>query len=191
MKYTNIKDIIKITDKEMAWFEEMCPSSFADARRPDYEKWMLLYYLAKGKKTCLDIGTGGGYSARAMAYAGCEVDSIDINNDNHQEEKINFIKGKSQDKIPNKKYDLCFIDGDHDYIGVKADLMICKEKCDVIVCHDYNDPNLPGVTKAINEEIDVKETIICDRMWYNAPYEKGFDKNGKKIEYGLVIWRKE
>ena len=47
-----------------------------------------------------------------------------------------FYKMNSQRFIPDSKYDLCFIDGDHSYAGVKADFEKIKGYSRYIVFHD-------------------------------------------------------
>ena len=195
MKYTNIKDIVKLTPKEDNWFDKnLIIGGFANPNRPDLERGLLLYYLAKGVKRCLDIGTAGFFSAKAMAKSGAIVDTIDIQGEQPSKEglyaNINFIKGDSTEIVPKlkHKYDLTFIDGDHEYETVKQDIENAMKISQVIVCHDYG--NLPGPTQAIDELIKPEEVIICDRMWYGAPYENGIDKSGNKIQYGLVLWKK-
>jgi len=45
-----------------------------------------------------------------------------------------------------------FIDGDHSYEGVVADLAVCEEYLpEVIFCHDYGDPHWTGVKRAVDE----------------------------------------
>jgi len=191
MKYINIKQIVKLSQAEVDWLEtNVFPAKIADIKRPDLERGLLLYYLAKKyeAKRCLDIGTAGFFSARCMAYSGAIVDTIDIKAKDQKYDNINFYEGKSSAIVPvlKEKYDLCFIDGDHGFEGVVTDIRNCKKICKRIVCHDYG--NLPEVTKAIDQELKPDQVILDDRMWYNAPYENGYDKNNRKIDYGLVVW---
>lgn len=55
--------------------------------------------------------------------------------------------------------DLAFIDGDHEYPSVMIDLCYVAEKIKrggYLTAHDYNNPGLAGVNKAITEYIDGK-----------------------------------
>jgi len=191
----NIKDVVKLTKEENDWFDKhLIIGGFANPGRPDLERGLLLYYLAKKNKAkrCLDIGTASFFSAKAMAKSGAIVDTIDIEGEKPTDEglykNINFIKGDSKEIVPNLKhqYDLTFIDGDHEYETVRQDIINSQKISKIVVCHDYG--NLEGPTMAIDEIIQPKEMIICDRMWYGAAYENGIDKNGEKINYGIVVW---
>ena len=77
-------------------------------------------------------------------------------------ENIHLIKGNSNTvlkKIDMSKIDYVFLDGGHDYETVKNDLNYCSEVIDnngTILCDDYNLSYAPGVKKAIDEFIEVK-----------------------------------
>ena len=77
-------------------------------------------------------------------------------------ENIHLIKGNSNavlKKIDMSKIDYVFLDGGHDYETVKNDLNYCSEVIDnngTILCDDYNLSYAPGVKKAIDEFIEVK-----------------------------------
>lgn len=47
--------------------------------------------------------------------------------------------------IGTDKYDLCLIDGDHSYEGVKADFNTMKDNANVLVFHDTVSSVCPGV----------------------------------------------
>ena len=197
MKIYNINDYIQLTKKEVDWFDKnLIPGGLKSQNRPDLERGLLLYYLCKKikAKKVLDIGTAGFFTARSMAKYGCDVDTIDIKGEKDPKDgwdNINFIKGDSKGILPqmvaeNKRYDIIFVDGGHDYEDVKSDLIYSKQLSRVIVAHDYG--NLAGPTQAISEELVNFDLILEDRMWKGAPYENGFDKNGNKIDYGVAVW---
>ena len=77
-------------------------------------------------------------------------------------ENIHLIKGNSNTvlkKIDMSKIDYVFLDGGHDYETVKNDLNCCSEVIDnngTILCDDYNLSYAPGVKKAIDEFVKVK-----------------------------------
>jgi hypothetical protein len=62
-------------------------------------------------------------------------------------------------------FDWCYIDGDHSYEGVKADLecMYLKVKSGgIIMGHDYIEPRFSGVVRAVNEFISNKNLTISN-----------------------------
>lgn len=190
----NINDYVKLTKKEVDWFQENM-FDIKSQNRPDLERGFLLYYLCKKikAKKVLDIGTGGFFTARSMAHYGCHVDTIDVKGSKDPKDgwdNINFMLGRSQDYMKGmiergEKYDLIFIDGSHSYEDVVIDIQNAKKLTNLIVCHDYG--NLNDITMAVDENLDNFDLILEDRMWKGAPYENGYDKNGNKIDYGVVI----
>jgi len=197
MRCININDYVRLPDGVVDWFDKNM-FEIKSQIRPDLERGLLLYYLCKkyNVKNALDVGTAGFFTAKSMAKAGAKVTTIDIKGEmpDIPYENITFIKGDSKEVLPEfikqgNKYDIIFIDGDHSYAGVKQDLINAKQLSNLIVCHDYG--NLADVTRAIDEEIEIdkSELILADRMWRGAPYEKGYDKNGNKIDYGIIVYQ--
>ena len=65
------------------------------------------------------------------------------------------------------KFDMIFIDADHTYESVKADVLAWLPFLmpDGLLCgHDYNTECNPGVTKAVDELVPDKQVI--DTIWY-------------------------
>ena len=50
--------------------------------------------------------------------------------------KVDFLQINSRSFIPSRKYDFCFIDGDHSYRSVKYDYENMKKYCKIICLHD-------------------------------------------------------
>lgn len=71
--------------------------------------------------------------------------------------------GISEEYPVNKKYDLVFIDGDHEYEGCLKDILFWKDKCKIIAGHDYSRSH-PGVVKAVNKVFSKVETF-SDNVW--------------------------
>jgi cephalosporin hydroxylase len=80
---------------------------------------------------------------------------------------IEKIKGYSAD-VANKfddKVDVVYIDADHDYESVKADLKAWKDKAKLFLCgHDYWEGRFDGVIKAV-DELQKPDRVFCDGSW--------------------------
>jgi hypothetical protein len=69
--------------------------------------------------------------------------------------------------VKDASLDFVFIDADHSYAGVAADIDAwrCKVKPGGLLCgHDYLHPRFPGVAKAVDER--VKATAGPDYVWW-------------------------
>lgn len=73
---------------------------------------------------------------------------------------IKFIQADSKDYLKEEthKYDCIFIDGDHTYEGVSSDYNYSKNLSNILIFHDINSENCPGVVRLWNE-IKCKEKI--------------------------------
>jgi Predicted O-methyltransferase len=132
--------------------------------RSDYERGILLYFLARcyNLTSFLEIGTGRGYStlcvAKAFYDAGIKGRIVTV--DPKNEEKfvnvleqvfpkewlncVEFVKGTSEEAIPHFKenFDLVYIDGDHSYASTKRDWELVKDKfTHFVVFDDYHLPS--------------------------------------------------
>ena len=92
------------------------------------------------------------------------------------ENNVHLIKGNSNillKKIDMTKIDYVFLDGGHDYETVKNDLNLCSEVINnhgTILCDDYNLSYAPGVKKAIDEYVKIKN-FKCDIL-HNSRFAK-------------------
>ena len=180
--------------------------------RPNYERGILMYYLARKLKfeSVLEIGFGRGYSTFCMAKAMCDhgidgkITTVDpsFNNDFLNQlaqifpkawfEKIEFVKKTSDDYFKenkDKKYDFIYIDGDHRYEAVKSDWENSKNNFKKALLFD--DYHMPGkiqkdieCSRVIDKIEDFeKELIIMDRRIF-------FDDRrikDEEIDYGQVL----
>jgi hypothetical protein len=93
-------------------------------------------------------------------------------------DKFVMVRKKSQevvDEVPND-LDFVYIDGDHEYEGVKKDIELYYlkvKKGGIIGGHDYNYSPWPGVTKAVNEF--VKNRDIKLYSFYQSTDSKNID----------------
>ena len=89
---------------------------------------------------------------------------------------VHLIKGNSNKvlkKIDFSKIDYVFLDGGHDYETVKNDLDCCSEVIKnngTILCDDYNLSYAPGVKKAIDEYVKIKN-YRCEIL-HNSRFAK-------------------
>jgi hypothetical protein len=74
--------------------------------------------------------------------------------------------------LVNEELDFIFIDALHTYDGVLSDLKNWYGKIKeggIISGHDYNHPNFPGVTRAVDEfcySLNKKMTVCDGHVWY-------------------------
>jgi len=67
--------------------------------------------------------------------------------------------------------DMVFIDGDHSYEAVKADLLAWAPRTKKLICgHDFNDPLYPGVKQAVHEYFGAESIRVGpDSLWSAEP----------------------
>ena len=62
--------------------------------------------------------------------------------------------------------DMAFLDGDHEYEAVAADIAAWLPKTRKLLCgHDYNSPEFPGVAKAVDEVFGDRLTFGVGSIW--------------------------
>lgn len=206
MEKIDIKDYLSqkgwdLSEKELTLFER-CTGGLTKDRatgRPDLERGILLYTLVKRNKIkkALDIGTAKWFSALSMAIGGAWVVTLDIRPTtptnwgimNAYSDKVFQVVQRSQDYLHwhATDWEIVFVDGDHEYEGVKKDLQLIKDHfTKYLVIHDYG--NLPAVTRAVDEVLGKPPVlVVTDRRWFNAPYEK---KPLRDFSYGVAIYEK-
>jgi cephalosporin hydroxylase len=84
--------------------------------------------------------------------------------------KINSQSQEFIDYIHNQHFDLIFIDGDHNYTGVKNDYEITKNSGKMFVFHDILNDVCPGVVQFWNE-LKQNEKDIYDFFEFVEQYE--------------------
>lgn len=84
---------------------------------------------------------------------------------------VNLIKANSLDAVSryqDESIDFCFIDGSHEYLDVKKDILAYLPKVKrggIIAGHDY-DPIWPGVVQAVKETFTQFEVIGSSWIHY-------------------------
>lgn len=124
----------------------------------------------KGDVYCVDLWDGyvemGNNGTREPIFKGDEVYQEFMGNVGHYP-NLHVMRGDSvvmAKSFNGKHVDMVFIDGNHAYGGVKADIQAWMPKCDKIICgHDYS-PNWPGVMQAVNESF--KEVNVFGTIWW-------------------------
>ena len=86
---------------------------------------------------------------------------------------LTVIHGRSPTALfpLSKKFDLCYIDADHNYEAVKADILACKRLVrfgGYIGGHDYGWWDCPGVKPAVHEMLREPDHVFEDTSWVVA-----------------------
>jgi len=69
-------------------------------------------------------------------------------------------------KFKDKSVDMVFIDADHSYEAVKADIEAWLPKVKKLICgHDYEPKNWPGVKQAVDEKFGKVNTVY--NIWFH------------------------
>jgi predicted RNA methylase len=125
----------------------------------------------------LELGSNDGVSTSLFSKYAKKVIAVDMvttdkmrllleNTNNIDFYNMGFIE--FYEKYNNEKYDLIYIDGSHEYIDIKEDIInsmgFLKEN-GIICGHDYNS-SCPGVTRAVDEIFGKNNIkIYSDSSW--------------------------
>ena len=101
--------------------------------------------------TCVDTWGGNANDDGCKAYDGTAGTPFEVFQRNTAGRNISAIKAKSPDaaqKFRDQQFDIVYIDAEHDYESVKADIQAWKPKAKFILAgHDYH--SFDGVRKAV------------------------------------------
>ena len=158
-----------------------------------YEECAWLHDTAKMMSSVAEIGSWKGRSTHAI-LSGCTtgtVTAIDhfkgttnegaVHAEAHDNDSVykEFCKNTQQfgnleilrtssleaaALMEDGQFDMVFLDGDHSYEAVKADIKAWRSKARLLLCgHDYC-AEWPGVKQAVNEEVGL--VSLCKTIWY-------------------------
>lgn len=145
-------DVWRIADDVVGWLDG-----------PEAE---LLYSCAKSLpigSEIVEVGTAHGKSATVLVFAGHKISSVDIDPKISVWPGTNILTMKSVDaseRFKVESIDLLFLDGDHEYESVKADIGAWLSRVKpggMVLFHDYQ--SWPGVTKAVDEAISAGHLV--------------------------------
>lgn len=101
--------------------------------------------------TCVDTWGGNANDAGCKSYDGSAGTPFEVFQRNTAGRNISAIKAKSPDaaqKFRDQQFDIVYIDAEHDYESVKADIQAWKPKAKFVLAgHDYH--VFDGVRKAV------------------------------------------
>lgn len=129
------------------------------SQQPDELAHFLSEMLRIGVTSALEIGSGSGGLSRFMAEElEWRVTTIDTGEPGNKSDQVQYIRGDSKIvDIPEKDFDLIFIDGDHSYEGVSSDYRRFRNKAKkAIAFHDVT-----GLTGCIDVQ----------RFWFELAYD--------------------
>jgi len=131
----------------------------------------------KNNFTILELGSNDGISTTLFSYFAEKVVSVDIHKTNNMNQvllennNIVFYNMSFNDFLKidkDNKYDLIYIDGDHDFESVNRDIELYKNKIKpngYISGHDFNSNTL-GVKKAVENHFPIEKVItFSDSSW--------------------------
>ncbi len=128
----------------------------------------------------LEVGTSQGLGAISMALGAtmtgnaCEIVTIDRSESRYRENlnrfpeiagMIQFVHGDSNIALESllkneRNFDLCLIDGGHDYSTVVSDWYYCRKLSSMCVFHDSS--SQPGVSQLLSELRGVSEYQLME-----------------------------
>lgn len=141
----------------------------------------LLTHTAQGRTRVLEIGCLAGKSTLGIALSMRRGDIVVIdlfsqdncptNDGLHRSMRmagdVSYMLMETDSRLVAAHdigaFDMAHIDGNHTHEGVLADLNLCASVTDTIVCHDYQNQGLPGVTSGIDEFLNNQQWRISDK----------------------------
>jgi hypothetical protein len=176
---TNIKNAQKIngwmSDTELTWLAERATASIIICEAGCYKgrSTMVLADNCPGVVMAVDPYSGDYLSnnGESLGHFGNNIlDQFNENLKHHLEShKVIHVRCNFRDFVFTLKPDFIFLDGDHRYQTVKADICHAKSmilKGGILSGHDYNHPDWPGVKKAVDECFGESKIQLVDTIWW-------------------------
>jgi cephalosporin hydroxylase len=108
-----------------------------------------------------------------------------ITNNETQFIKLNSRSTEFKNYMNNNHFDIIFIDGDHEYDGVKNDYEVTKNSGNIFVFHDIINAECPGVVKFWNE---LKKGDEYNFFEFTEQYDDVWDRMKQKyLGIGVAI----
>jgi hypothetical protein len=145
--------------------------------------------LSAGRRV-LEVGSAYGYSAAVMAVAGAErVIAVDPHCALPSRDvmsaclgalglsgRVDMVLDYSTTVLPRlaaegQRFGLVFIDGDHRADAAAADARMAlslMKPGGMLACHDYRDPDCPGVAQALDEMFPGGPDRLTGTLWEKA-----------------------
>jgi hypothetical protein len=102
---------------------------------------------------------------------------------------IEFIKINSVNFKPEREYDLCLVDGDHSYDGVKNDFELMKPFSKYIAIHDIKLEGEKNNVRKLWKEIEGNKTeFVNESNIFSEPIGIGLWKSNKKIDFEFRLF---
>lgn len=151
-------------------YEDVLPrgAGWSISQSPKEAAAFLAQMDALGVQSVLEIGTFRGGFARFLGEVmGWDVLSIDVNRPS--EEPIGYTYGQvsSGDFVPDRQFDLVFVDGDHSYGAVKGDYeRFVGYAAKVVALHDVLGHHAcAGVKQFFDEMAGPEWTVEVSEEW--------------------------
>jgi hypothetical protein len=151
-----------------------------------------LSVMAAKNKTVLEVGSWKGRSTKALLDAAKKVFAVDTWEGSQDPDDLTYEQAKKEDifatfkknvghydnlkiikkdsiaaskMFSDKAVDMVFIDANHTYEGVSADIKAWLPKARKVICgHDYAD-GWPGVKQAVDEIFEGKKIQVVGSIW--------------------------
>lgn len=129
--------------------------------------WLISLIKKYNFKTGVEVGIGSGKTTKRLLETGIQLTAVDIERKDHLfkvlPSNLRLLHMASLEAAVGK-YDFVFIDADHSYEAVRADITAWRPLTRFLCGHDYGTEKWPGVTRAVDELCPMK-FLGPDHCW--------------------------